>query len=82
MSERVLVIIPAFNAERTADAVSEFREAVRLKPDLAEAHGNLAIIYAKQGRIAEARTAYATAVRLRPDLATRLPQISGTEPSR
>ena len=68
--------------ERTADAVSEFREAVRLKPDLAEAHGNLAIIYAKQGRIAEARTAYATAVRLRPDLATRLPQISGTEPSR
>ena len=43
--------------------MAEFTEAVRLQPDLAEAHGNLAIIHARQ-------------LRLKPELVGRLPRLA------
>jgi len=55
--------------------MAAFVEAARLQPDLAEAHANLGVIYAKQGRVADAAAEYAEAVRLKPDLVGRLPRL-------
>jgi tetratricopeptide (TPR) repeat protein len=43
------------------------QEAVRLKPTLAEAQGNLGIALAEAGRMEEAVGHYREALRLRPD---------------
>ncbi|MBY0506824.1 MAG: tetratricopeptide repeat protein [Bryobacteraceae bacterium] len=49
-----------------------FREAIRIKPDYADAHANLASLLSGAGRTAEAREAFARALRLRPkDARTR-----------
>ncbi len=48
--------------------MAAFREAVRLRPDLAEAHRNLGSVLEKLGRSEEATSAYREALRLRPDL--------------
>jgi Flp pilus assembly protein TadD len=50
-----------------AEAVAAFREALRLKPDYAEAHNNHGNALDLQGKHAEAVEAYREAIRLRPD---------------
>jgi tetratricopeptide (TPR) repeat protein len=51
------------------EAVALFKEALRLKPDLAETHTNLGDALQRMGRLKEAVAEYREAVQLRPDLA-------------
>src|SRR5262249_44251226 len=43
------------------------REAIRLKPDYAEAHNNLGVALGGQGKLKEAEAACREAIRLKPD---------------
>jgi len=51
------------------EAAEELRQAVRLNPELAEAHAGLGLALLKLGRTSEAVSACREALRLRPDLA-------------
>jgi tetratricopeptide (TPR) repeat protein len=52
---------------KLAEAVAAFQEAIRLKPDYANAHHNLGLTRYYQGKLAEAVAAYQEAIRLKPD---------------
>jgi tetratricopeptide (TPR) repeat protein len=52
---------------RIDEAVAQYSEALRLKPDYPEAHNNLGLALAGQGRIDEAMAQYFEALRLKPD---------------
>lgn len=52
------------------EAASEFQKAIRLDPDSAHAHDNLATIFAERGQLEEALTEFMEAVRLEPDSPT------------
>jgi tetratricopeptide (TPR) repeat protein len=53
---------------RTAEAMAQYQEVLRLKPDLAEAHSNMGNLLMKlPGRVDEAIAQYGEAVRLKPD---------------
>jgi eukaryotic-like serine/threonine-protein kinase len=54
---------------RNDEAISTWREVLRLRPDLAEAHANLGNALHRQGNLDEAIVEYREAVRIRPDLA-------------
>ena len=54
---------------KLAEAIASFQQALRLKPDLAEAGNNLGLALQDQGKLGEAITAYQQAVRLKPDYA-------------
>jgi len=56
-------------AGNTAEAIRHFREALRLKPHLAEIHNNLGIVLANLGRLDEAMEHYRQALRLKPGFA-------------
>jgi Flp pilus assembly protein TadD len=49
-------------------AIEEYKEALRLKPDYAEAHNNLGMAYREKGLFKEAERAYREAIRLKSDL--------------
>ena len=49
------------------EAIAEYREAMRLKPDFAEAHINLGVALRDQGKLDEAIAEYREALRLKPD---------------
>ena len=49
------------------EAIKEFRSALKLKPELAEAHHNLAIALAQSGDLRQAIEEGQEAVRLKPD---------------
>ncbi|MDV2502756.1 MAG: tetratricopeptide repeat protein [bacterium] len=51
------------------EAVTAFKEAIRLKPDFAKAHLNLGVAYGSLSRYEEAIAAYKEAIRLKPDYA-------------
>ncbi|MBV9970968.1 MAG: tetratricopeptide repeat protein [Xanthobacteraceae bacterium] len=51
------------------DAISSYREAIRMKSDLAEAHSNLGYALREQGKLDEAVAACGAAIRIRPDYA-------------
>lgn len=51
------------------EAASLFEQALRVKPDVAEAHNNLGYALQRQGRLEEAIRRHEEAVRLKPDLA-------------
>ena len=48
-------------------AAERYRRAIELKPDMVEAHYNLAIIYAKQGKNKKARAGFLRTLELRPE---------------
>jgi tetratricopeptide (TPR) repeat protein len=52
---------------RAGSAISEYREAIRLKPDLAEAYTSLGVTLAQRGQLDEAIGQFQEAVRVRPD---------------
>ncbi|MEJ2430175.1 MAG: tetratricopeptide repeat protein [Deltaproteobacteria bacterium] len=52
---------------RTDDAIKHYQEALRIKPDYAEAHNNLGIALDKQGRIDDAIKHYQETLRIEPD---------------
>ena len=51
------------------EAIAEYREALRLKPDYPEAHANLGNALKDQGKLDEAITECREALRLKPDYA-------------
>jgi protein O-GlcNAc transferase len=51
------------------DAVAACSQAVRMKPDFAEAHSNLGLALKGQGKLDEAITAFREAIRIKPALA-------------
>ncbi len=54
---------------QTGEAILQYQEALRLKPDYADAHNNLGDALGKQGQIAEAISQFQAALRLKPDYA-------------
>ncbi len=55
--------------ERIDDALFHYRQAVDIKPELAEAQNNLGVTLAKRGRFADAIVHYRAALKARPDYA-------------
>jgi tetratricopeptide (TPR) repeat protein len=55
------------DAGRTSEAIAQYDEALRLKPDDAEVHNNLGNALADAGRTSEAIAQYEEALRLKPD---------------
>jgi Flp pilus assembly protein TadD len=49
-----------------AEALAQFAEAVRLKPDLVDARFNYGVALARSGRYTEAATEFRETLRLRP----------------
>jgi Tfp pilus assembly protein PilF len=49
-------------------AMEEFKITLRLAPDYADAHYNLAVVYLKRGDVDMARTELELALTIRPDL--------------
>ena len=57
---------------QSAAGEASFREAIRIKPDYADAHGNLASLLAATNRLSEAQSEFDGALRLNPkDAGTR-----------
>ncbi len=54
--------------DRVAEAIENYREAIRAQPNLSEAHHNLGIALRKSGRLPEALAAFEVAGRLSPEL--------------
>lgn len=58
------------NAGHSAEAIDQFEEALRVRPNYAEAHNNLGIQLASlPGRVAEALPHFESAVRIAPTMA-------------
>ena len=51
------------------EEIEAYKQAIRIKPDLAEAHYNLGVIYDKLGMYKKAMEAFKQAIRIKPDLA-------------
>jgi serine/threonine protein kinase/tetratricopeptide (TPR) repeat protein len=52
---------------KLAEAITAFRDAIRITPDNPTAHQNLGYILHRQGKLDEAVAAYRQAIRLKPD---------------
>ena len=58
-----------FQKGQTAEAIRQFREVIRLKPDYAEAHNNLGTALGLGGQTDEAIREFQEALRLKPNYA-------------
>jgi hypothetical protein len=58
-----------FREGRVDSAIGEFREAHRLKPDLAEAHTSLGVAFASRGKVDEAISQFREAIGINPEYA-------------
>jgi tetratricopeptide (TPR) repeat protein len=56
---------------KTAEATTEFREAIKIDPAYGPAYNNLGAALLKQGRLEEAASAYRDSLRQRPSAVTR-----------
>ena len=56
-------------AGRIPEAIAQYEQALRIKPDFPEAHNNLGIALTRSGRIPEAIAQYEQALRITPDFA-------------
>jgi Flp pilus assembly protein TadD len=54
---------------RPAEAIHQYQEAIRVRPDFARAHFNLGVALAGAGRLADAGQQFEAALRLKPDYA-------------
>ena len=54
-------------AGKDSDAVAHYTEALRIKPNFAEAHNDLGVALANQGRIKEGVQEFLEALRIKPD---------------
>jgi tetratricopeptide (TPR) repeat protein len=52
---------------RIQEAISEFEQALRIRPDYVQAHANMGIVLAQAGRIQEAISEFEQALRLQPN---------------
>jgi tetratricopeptide (TPR) repeat protein len=52
---------------RLDEAIIHYTEALRIKPDFADAHYNFGVALAQQGKLDEAITYFTEALRIRPD---------------
>jgi len=55
-------------AGRVPEAIGHYEQALRIKPDYAQAHYNLAAALERVGRVQEAIQHYQQALRSKPDL--------------
>jgi tetratricopeptide (TPR) repeat protein len=53
----------------SAEVLAELREALRLRPDYAEAHNNIGLVLAQNGDDEKATDEFRSAIRIRPDYA-------------
>jgi tetratricopeptide (TPR) repeat protein len=53
---------------KVREAIAHYEEALRIDPDLVEAHYNLGVALEKAGRVPEAMQHYQQALKLRPDI--------------
>ncbi len=58
-----------FDRNQTGDAISQYQEAIRLKPGNADAHMDLGVALFKQSQTDEAINEYQEAIRLKPNYA-------------
>jgi len=61
--------VALYQKDQIDEAIRQFKEGVRLKPDSAYSHGNLGIAFHKQGQVDEAIGQLQEALRLDPDYA-------------
>ena len=61
--------MPCKDQGKLEEAIASYRQAVRLKPDYAEAYNNLGNALKDQGKLEEAIASYQQALRLKPDYA-------------
>jgi tetratricopeptide (TPR) repeat protein len=54
---------------KVAEAIAHYEQTVRLNPDSAEAHNNLAVALMQMGKLPEAVEHFKQALRIIPDLA-------------
>ncbi len=55
--------------DRQDEALASYRKAIRIKPDFADAHYNMATIFQTQGKMTEALRSYKNALRFKPNFA-------------
>ena len=55
------------NAGQYEEAIASYKEALRIKPDDADAHYNLGVTYGESGQYEEAIASYKEALRIKPD---------------
>jgi len=68
-AHNVLGLLLGRKGSPSSEVVAEFREAVRLRADFAEAYDNLGLVLTQSGNDPEAIAAFREAVRIRPDYA-------------
>ena len=61
--------IAVMNKGNTSEAISHYKKAIELNPDLAQAHNNLGSALIHKGNTSEAIVHYKTTIKLKPDYA-------------